>query len=197
MMGRMMQRVSAILVGLIAPLMIASLASATLIEALDMRTLVTDSDHIVLGTVIHTEARYDHLDRIVTDATLRIEENMWGRAAENGTIVMRSLGGAMGDVGMRIEGEPSLDVGDRVILFAREIRSERVLRPVGMSQGVLPVQRLSGGPTVMPGGHGLSLVQRDHDGQLRPAPGALLEPTSLDDVLSQIRDLVTEIHHAR
>jgi hypothetical protein len=180
-----------------APLAMASLAHATLIEALDMRTLVADSDHIVLGTIIRTEAHYDHLDRIVTDATLRIEESMWGGAAENETVVVRSLGGGIGDVGMRIEGEPNFETGARVMLFAREIRSEGVLRPVGMSQGVLPVQRLSSGPTVMPGGDGLSLVQRGNDGQLRPAPGALLEPTSLDAVLEQVRGLVAEIHHAR
>lgn len=192
-----MPRAAAFLVALVAPLTMVSLAFATLIEALDMRALVAGSDHIVLGTVIATEAHEDELDRIVTDATLRIEERMWGRALPNETVIVRSLGGAIGDVGMRIEGEPRLEAGDRVILFAREMRRERVLRPVGMSQGVLPVQRLASGMSVMPGGDGLSLVERSSDGRLRAAPGALLEPTSLDVVLTQIRDLVAEIHHAR
>lgn len=176
----------------------APVAHATSVEAMDLRALVRAADHVVVGTVIATEARYDHLDRIVTDATIRVDERMLGGSPEGDTIVVRRLGGVLGDVGLRIEGEPTFEAGQHVLLFARAIPSERLLRPVGMSQGVLPIQRdAAGTEVVMPGGEGLALVQRGGDGQLRPAPGALLSPEPVDALLARVRELVAEIHGAR
>lgn len=176
----------------------ASVAHATSVEAMDLRALVGASDHVVVGTVVSVESRYDHLDRIVTDATVRVDERMLGAAPEGSTVLVRRLGGVLGDVGLRIEGEPSFLPGERVLLFARTIASERLLRPVGMSQGVLPIQRdEAGAEMVMPGGEGLSLVQRGGDGRLRAAPGALLSPEPVDALLARVRDLVAEIHVGR
>jgi hypothetical protein len=185
-------------IALVAVLGTAAPASATLIETMDLRALVRAADHIVLATVERTEARYDALDRIVTDATLRVEECLHGPASRGSTIVVRRLGGVLGDVGLRVEGEPSFEPGERIVLFARVSSGEGVLRPVGMSQGVLPVRHSgSGGETVLPGGEGLLLVRRGADGRLQPAPGALTGPESLDALLERIRALVAEIHGAR
>lgn len=197
-----MRRRAAFLLCLLTPLALASLtlvtvARATTTEALDLRDLVRESDHVVVATVIDRVARYDHLDRIVTDFTLRVDERMWGSSTEGRTIVVRRLGGVLGDVGLRIEGEATFEIGERVILFARELRSEGVLRPVGMSQGVMPLRQIEGQDVVMPGGDGLALVQRGSDGQLRPAPGALTQPEPLDAMLARIRDLIAEIHVGR
>jgi hypothetical protein len=175
----------------------AAVAHATLIEALDLRELVRGSDHVVVATVVRSEARYDHLDRIVTDTTLRVDERMYGPAAAGSTVVVRSLGGALGEVGLHVEGEPTFSPGERIVLFGRMHAQDRVLRAVGMSQGVLPMRREGGAEVVMPGGGGLALVQRGSDGRLRPAPGALIAPESADEVLARIRDLVLEIHGAR
>lgn len=201
----MLRRALGILLATLGVFTVAGLARATITEAMDLRALVRDSDHVVLATVISTEARYDHLDRIVTDATLRVDERMWGPAREGSTVVVRRLGGVLGDVGLRVEGEATFEPGERVILFARTLRSEGVLRPVGMSQGVLPVRTGStstgggaaGGEVVMPGGDGLALVRRGEDGRLASAPGAISEPTPLDALLARIRDLVAEIHGSR
>lgn len=174
-----------------------SVAEATIVRALDLRGLVRGADHVVVGTVVSVEARYDHLDRIVTDATVRVDESMHGPARAGSTVVVRRLGGTIGDVGLRVEGEPSFAAGERILLFARANATERVLRAVGMSQGVMPIQRDGGVERVMPGGGGLALMQRGSDGQLRPAPAALLEPAPLDELLAQVRELVSEIHGAR
>ena len=173
-------------------------AHATSVEAMDLGALVRAADHVVVGTVVSTEARYDHLDRIVTDATVRVDERMHGAAPEGSTVIVRRLGGVVGDVGLRIEGEPTFLPGERVLLFARTIASERLLRPIGMSQGVMPIQRdAAGAEVVMPGGEGLSLVQRGDDGRLRAAPGALLSPEPADALLARVRDLVAEVHGGR
>lgn len=178
-------------------LLLADGARATIVEALDLRELVRGADHVLVGTVTGTTVRYDRLARIVTDATVRIDDSMHGSAPNGSTVIARSLGGAIGDVGLRVEGEPTWIAGERVVLFARADRGEGVLRAVGMSQGVLPIRTIDGVDRAMPGGSGLSLMQRGSDGRLRPAPAALTGPAPLDDLCAQIRELVTETHGAR
>ncbi|WP_236516113.1 hypothetical protein [Sandaracinus amylolyticus] len=190
------QRPLAMVIALVASLLSASVAHATSTEAMDLRALVRGADHVVVGTVVSQEAHYDHLDRIVTDVTIRVDERMHGAAGEGTTVVVRRLGGVIGDVGLRIEGEPSFVEGERVVLFARMVAADRVLRPIGMSQGVLPIARDGGVELVMPGGEGLALVQRGSDGRLREAPGALMTPEPVDALLARVRDLVAEIHGA-
>ncbi len=89
------------------------------------------------------------------------------------------------DIGMQIAGEPRFGDGDRVLVFAR--RWEQTLRPVGMSQGTLPVARVAGHDLVSPGGGGLSLMQRATGGGLEPGAGALAHPTALTRVLESVR----------
>ncbi len=153
----------------------AAPASATISEALSLDELVGRADHVVLATATDARALRDSRDRIVTDYTLRVDEAMKGDAAIGSALILRSLGGAIGDLGMRIEGEPRLEVGRQYVVFMARTSSGS-LRPVGMSQGVLPVREVAGQATVMPGGEGLSLVQRVRGGQLAPAPAALLHP---------------------
>lgn len=156
-------------------MLIAVPAGATLSEALSLDELVARADHVVLATATDRRAQRDARNRIVTDYELRVEDVMKGDAAVGSTLTMRSFGGAIGDIGMRIEGEPHLTVGQRYVVFlARSANGN--LRPVGMSQGVLPVQGSGPSTQVMPGGAGLHLVEPEPGGQLAPAPGAILHP---------------------
>lgn len=155
---------------------LASPASATISQALSLGELVDQADHVVLATCVDARASRDGRRRIVTDFTLRVQESMKGGASAGETLTMRRLGGAIGDLGMRIEGEPHLEVGERYLVFLRTLSDGRTLRPVGMSQGVMRVQDEGGELTVQPGGDGMALVQRARGGQLVPAPAALLHP---------------------
>ncbi len=147
-------------------------AFATVTEALSLRELTQRADLIVLATATGEAARRDARGRIVTDVTFSVEEIMKGNAGGS-TITMARLGGVIGDVGMRVEGEPRFTLGERYVLFLYRT-GDGTLRPVGMSQGVMPVEGSSGDPTVGPGGAGLSLVQRVEGGRLAPAPAALI-----------------------
>jgi len=168
----------------------AAPAEATLSEALSLRELVAQSDVIVLATCVDQRALRDSRERIVTDYSLRVEETMSGSAPAGGTLTMRRLGGELGDLGMRIEGEPRLMPGERYVIFLRRVGA--ILRPVGMSQGVLPVEDRGGALTVHPGGAGLGLVQRARGGQLVPAPAALLHPEPWERIRERVTDLVNE-----
>ena len=183
--------VSAVLTAFIV-LAAAQTAHATLSDALSLSELVAQSERVVVVTCESEAALRDHFGRIVTDYQVHVEEGMHGEARPGDELTVRSLGGDLGDLGMRIEGEPVLEVGHRYLLFLRAARTAsgaRVMRPVGMSQGALPIQEQHGVLTVLPGGAGLALVRRARGGQLVPAPSALLHPEALERVRERIVDL--------
>lgn len=84
--------------------------------------------------------------------------------------------------------------GESIVLFARRttLREGAFLRPVGMAQGVLPLTTRGGVELVLPGGAGLDLVSRGSGGDLTPAPGALTAPRGRDELLDEVRALVSE-----
>ena len=152
--------------------LVATPAEATLMRALSFADLMSRAEQVALVTCTGEQVSRDGSRRIVTDYALTVEEAVRGPAAVGATLTMRSLGGAIGDLGMRIEGEPRLEVGQRYLVFVEHRAG--ALRSVGMSQGVLPVDEdPRGALQVHPGGAGLSLVQQTR-GALTPSPGALL-----------------------
>lgn len=179
---------------LAALLFFTSPALATIVEAMSMRDLVRSSSLIVIGQVESQTAHYDEQDRIVTDVTLRVEECLHGAVARSSRITIERLGGSVGDTGMHVEGEARFTNGERLILFAQRHVTPRgaVVRPVGMAQGVLPLE----GDTVMPNSEGLGLVTRNPAGQLVPSPSAVTSPRSRDAIVEEIQALVAEVHGA-
>lgn len=165
-----------------------SAAHATITEALSLDELVQQADIVALVTCVDQHALRDDRSRIVTDYALRVDEVMKGSATVGSQITMRRLGGVIGDLGMRVEGEPHLVAGRRYVVFLRRI-DRGVSRPVGMSQGVMPVEEPHGVLTVQPGGGGLSLVQRGAGGGLHPAPAALLH----EEPFERLRERVEAI----
>jgi hypothetical protein len=166
-------------------------AAASVVEALELEDLVREADEIVVAEVTASRSRWDGR-RIVTDVTLSVAECPKGATPPGSTVVLTHLGGQVGDVGMRVEGMPRMVVHGRVLVFARRAPRGGRLWPVGLSQGVLRVDRRAGRDEVHPGGHGMALVRRGAGGRLLAAPGALLHPRPLAEVLRDIRRLVRE-----
>lgn len=164
-------------------------AQASLVEALDLAALVDRSDDVVLVRVISSHSHFDDRGRIVTDVTMQVEQAEKGTYAPGSAVVVRHLGGQVGDLGMRVEGEPTYEVGETVLLFARHIASLNVLQPVGMSQGAMRVIERDGVRFVHSLAMGAALVKRG-SGTLARALAAVDTPRKLDDVLSEIRALV-------
>lgn len=187
-----MKRSTAAVAAALAALCLATApAVASVTEALDLPTLVRESDFVLVGRATHAEARWDAGRRIVTDVTLRVERSMKGDAAPGDEVIVRQLGGSIGELGMRVAGEPTIGTGDRLVLFGRRSGTGAHLRSVGMSQGVLPVRVEEGRDVVHPGGAGLALV-RQVQGQLVTAPPALVHPRPLDELEADIRRIVEE-----
>ncbi len=191
----MLRRASWVVAGLAVSAFLAlaaPVAHAALTVALSMRELTASSDVIVVGTVVDTECKWDLRRRIVTDAEVQVAEVLRGRVEVGDELVVRTLGGEIDDLGMRVEGEAVLEDGQRAIFFLRRRAGVDYLRPVGMSQGVMPLQRRNGHDIVIPGGGGSALVDRVSTGELVDAPAAIVHETEMSTVLDEIRRLVRE-----
>jgi hypothetical protein len=162
-------------------------ARASLVEALDLQTLVAESDQVVLARVLSQESHYDERGQIVTDVAMQVEESVKGDVAAGAAVMVRRQGGTVGDIGMRVSGEPTFVVGETVVLFAAR-STGGVLRPVGMSQGALRVFEKDGARWARAANGGMSTVKRSK-GKLEHAPAALPAPRRLDELLSELRSM--------
>lgn len=166
-------------------------ASASLVLAMELSELVAEAELVVMARVIRQESRFDDQGRIVTDVQMQVENVEKGSLAPGAGITVRRLGGTLEGLAMRIEGEPSFDDGERVLLFGSSLRRLHVYRPIGMSQGAMRVFEQNGEPWVRRANGGLSLVRKSADGRTSEAPNDAT-PRRLDDVLREIRDLVSK-----
>lgn len=177
-----------LLAALCAWLVAQPVARASLVEALDLTTLVAESDQVIVARVLALESHFDDRGQIVTDVTMQVEESVKGQLAPGAAVTVRRKGGTVGDIGMRVSGEPSFSVGETVVLFAAR-GSSGVLRPVGMSQGALRVFEKDGARWARGANGGIATVKRGKSGKMEHAPGALPAPRRLDELLSELRSL--------
>jgi hypothetical protein len=163
-------------------------AHATLVEALDLETLVAEAEQVVLARVIAQHSHYDQRGRIVTDVSLQVEESIKGNQAPGAAITLQRLGGVVGDIGERVAGEPSFEVGETVVVFGARMRQGGALRPIGMSQGALRVFEEAGERWARSANNEVSTVKRAA-GQLQPAAAALPQPRRLAELLQDLRGM--------
>jgi hypothetical protein len=164
-----------------------ALAHASTLIALDLPTLVRDSDYVVVANAEHEASRYqDKL--IVTDTTLRVITSLKGSAKPGSTLVATHLGGSIERVGLRVPGAARFELGASAIVFLR--RSGHDLNVTGMSQGVMPINGSGSSARVLPGGTGATLMQRGADGALTEKAEAA--PRAFADVIAEIERLAAE-----
>lgn len=162
-------------------------ARASLVEALDLQTLMAEAEQVVVARVMSLDSHFDARGRIVTDVSMQVEESVKGEYAPGAAIVVRRQGGVVGDVGMRVSGEPSFVVGETVVLFGARGKSG-ALRPVGMSQGALRVFEQNGTRWARSANGGVATVKRNK-GKLETAGPALPEARPLAELLQELRTI--------
>ncbi len=164
--------------------LLATPASATVVQALDLAGLTREADEVVVARVLKQESHFDELKQhIVTDYLMQVEQVAKGNQQPGAAITVRKLGGEVAGRGMRIQGEPSYEVGEVVVLFGQR-GGHTYLRPVGMSQGALRVFEQDGVQWTRPATRGLALVG-DRDKSVSSQA-----PRRLDDLLSEVTSLV-------
>ena len=147
------RRRSAAIASLVVALFCGGFADATVVKAVSMEQLVANAPMILEGTVVRSEPR---LERGLVFTYHQVEVSRCHRGnCTAGLVTVRTLGGEVGDVGVKVEGMPVMKKGERLLLFGDTIASTKAVRIVGFSQGLF---RLENGVAVRDT-RGLQLVK--------------------------------------
>ena len=179
-----------VLLGVSAVLLTANPAAGSIVKALELEELVDQSEQIVVGRVVFSESFVRENGNLGTWHRVQIERDIRGSAPSEGEVIVETLGGRIGDIAMRVEGEPSFSEGERVVLFIRDGGPYTAFRPVGMGQGVMRVRTEAGVDTVTQTREGMVLMRRNARGYLEKSAGALPQKERLDAFLSKVRALI-------
>ena len=174
------------LTALIAP---PNAAEGSIVQALALDELVAQSDRIVVGEVVFAEAFIRADGTIATWYRVRVEQNLRGDPEDTNEVIVETMGGQIGDIGMRVEGEPSFSVGERTMIFMRD-GGDATFRPVGMGQGVMRIRLEGRVEQVLPSRQGMMLVRRNARGALVKSNGPLVGKERLGTFLTRVRDIV-------
>ena len=177
---------------LVALLVVASPANGSVVQGLELEELAAEADRIVLGRVLFSESFLRRDGQIWTWHRIEVEREIRGNAPDADEVIVETMGGKIGEIGMRVEGEASFQMGERVLVFVHGGGPHTAFRTVGMGQGVMRVRREKGVDTVRQSREGLMLVGRDAEGRLKRSFGALPEPERLDAFLSKLRKIAAK-----
>lgn len=176
----------------LAAFLITSPADGSIVQGLELEELIAKADRIILGRVLFSESFLRSDRQIGTWHRIEVEREIRGRAPDEREVIVETLGGQIGDIGMRVEGEATFQVGERVLVFVRGGGPYTAFRPVGMGQGVMRVRMEQGVETVRQSREGLMLLRRDAQGRLKRSLGAMPRPERLDVLLSKLREITEQ-----
>ena len=124
---------------------VAALANATTLLALDVPALTKGSAVVARATVKSSQARWTKDGgRIMTDVVLEVTEPWKGSPGKQ--VIVIQPGGVVGEVGQLVHGTARFSVGEDVVVFL-EPRGDRFLL-TGMLQGKFKVQTSSDGKAI-------------------------------------------------
>lgn len=122
----------------------AGKAGATVVRAVSLTELVKQSSSVFVGLPLERWSEWANVGgtrRIMTLTRVRVEETVHG--AEDSEVLVRTLGGRIGDIGQLVDGEAELRVSERSLLFSH--RFDAGLSGVtAMAQGHYPFDARSG-----------------------------------------------------
>ncbi len=119
---------------------IAASARASLVLALDLPTMVSRADHVVVVDVASVKADWDtRHEQILTTIDLVVVESWKGGAAPASHMTVVQPGGTVGDLTQTIHGMTRFVPGERAVVFLSG-RADRA-NVVGMAQGKRLVHR--------------------------------------------------------
>ncbi len=133
----------AALLGLCAGVVLfAGRASATLVLALDLPTLVARADAIAVVDVAGVRSAWSAERRqILTTVDLVVVESWKGGASPSSHLTVVQMGGSVGDLVVTVDGMPRFSPGERALVFLRGQPDRAGV--VGMSQGKRSLRRRS------------------------------------------------------
>ena len=115
-------------------------ALASLARAVPVEELVGRSQHVLLGEPLDAESVWEQVGQrrhIVTYTRVRTLELLAGADPRQDELLVRTLGGRVGDLGELVHGEAMLELGARGVLFVMPTRG--ALAVTAMAQGHYPL----------------------------------------------------------
>ena len=162
-------------------------------QPLSIEELAVRSRAVVRATVRQHQSAWDTKQRrIYTLTEVTVTEVLAGEAPD--TLLIRTMGGVVDGVGMKVNGTPRLVAEQDVVLFLRDDPMGRQgLRVVGLSQGLYRLEKDAAGRLLAVSGvEGVAF--------LRPGEGAVRPVTPATDKLrvplTTLRDRVRTAHAA-
>lgn len=117
-------------------------AAATVARAVSLTALVHSSRRILVVTALDAESHFEEIGRrrrIVTDTRVRVEESLAKGQGVDSELLLRTLGGRVGNMGERVHGQAQLVLGEPCVAFL--LQGPEGLHYVnGMAQGHYPVR---------------------------------------------------------
>jgi hypothetical protein len=113
-----------------------SSSQAALSRGLSLEQLARKSDRTLLVTPLEAWCSWVVIRgrrAIVTDTRVRVEERLGRRVADDGELLIRTLGGVIGDLGERFGGQPEFRTGRAGLVFLTS--QSDVAFVTGMAQG--------------------------------------------------------------
>lgn len=160
------QLISQAVVGCTATLGAAALATvsltsrtahATTAKTVSLPRLVGLSQHVLVGTPTDARSQWEtvgHARRIVTYVRMEVAQSIDGRPPEERSVLVRTLGGQVGDIGQLVHGEARLTLKKETVVFLQK-DNDGILSVTAMAQGHFPlftdskrVQRLIASPAL-------------------------------------------------
>jgi hypothetical protein len=93
--------------------------AAAVMRPMSVADLVAQSEQVVNGRVSASEGRWSaDGGSIVTQVVLEVDETYKGELGRQ-TVVLEYRGGEVGDIGMGVSDQPSLEVNEQVIVFLK------------------------------------------------------------------------------
>ena len=153
---------------------------ATSVQKFSLRELASHSKSVVVARVQSSESRWDG-GEIYTYTTIQVSEGLKG-ARKGQSIVVRQLGGQVGDLASIVPGMPAFERGQEVVLFLSANDKAGYPWVVGLQQGKYTISSdAQGKKRVRRDTSELNLVNRGEQG------GAMLEDAPLDMFLNEVR----------
>ena len=115
-------------------------AQASVARALRLEELTGRSQHVLLGEPLDAYSVWERVGErkhIVTYTRVRTHDVFAGADPKSDELMVRTLGGRVGDLGELVHGEALLQLGERSVLFVMPTRA--ALAVTAMAQGHYPL----------------------------------------------------------
>ena len=169
-----------------------TVANATTMQSLSLTQKTQRSDRVVVASVERIQyEKHPTLHRIYTLTTLKVLDSLKGDAKPNMHLIVRQIGGTLGEWTQHIAGDAKFVQGEEVLVFLRHDPKDDLHFVVGISQGKVSVD--IGSDTVKGHAytHGVNAHAHHPTVQIKHPERGPLQSEALSGLVQRIRDIAT------